>query len=71
MPVRRQQDCQVKVSTLGYYRTGIVVCHYVLWAYHDIVPRFDCPALGKADCILLDDLFDDCLWDPAFVGNCS
>jgi hypothetical protein len=65
------QDRQVEVSTLGYYRTSIVVCHYVLWAYHDIVPRFDCLALGKTDCILLDDLFDHRLWDSAFVGNGS
>ena len=31
----------------------------MLWAYHNIVARFDGLAVRKVDGVLLDDLFDD------------
>jgi hypothetical protein len=36
----------------------------------DIVARFDELALGKADCIVLDDLFDEGLFDGPGRGVC-
>ena len=59
-------------SKLADDRASVVVCHDVLWTYHDIVPCFDRFSFGKAYCILLNDLFDDGLgYSVLFDSGCK
>lgn len=62
-------DYENELDTLGYDRASIVMCHYMFWSYHNIVPCLDSPAWRKADCVFLDNLFDHSLRDSSFLRN--
>jgi hypothetical protein len=54
---------------LGDDRSSIVVSHDMFWTNHYIVSRFYRFALRQADCIPLNDLFNNRLWRPAWVDS--